>query len=114
MTSWIQVSAGRGPAECCWVVAKMVSRLMEQAPKFNCTADCLEVVTGPVKGTYRSALIAIDGDNERDFLTRYQGTVQWIGKSMYRPEHRRKNWFVDIKALVLGGSMLTKPRVLYA
>lgn len=99
MTSWIQVSAGRGPAECCWVVAKMASRLIEQAPEFNCTANCLEFVTGPMKGTYRSVLIAIDGDHERDFLMKYQGTILWIGKSMYRPEHRRKNWFIDIKAI---------------
>jgi peptide chain release factor len=31
-----------------------------------------------------------------NFCARYEGTVQWVGKSMFRPEHRRKNWFVGV------------------
>ncbi len=98
MTSWIQISAGRGPAECCWVVAKTAAHITNLAPRLNCKASHLQYITGPMKDTYRSVLIAIDGDNEKMFLKRYQGTVQWIGRSMYRPEHKRKNWFVDIQA----------------
>jgi peptide chain release factor len=98
MTSWIQISAGRGPVECCWVVAQMAAFLNNQASEFNCKTSILEITPGPMKDTYRSVLMAIDGNNVMIFLRQYQGTTQWIGKSMFRPEHKRKNWFVDIKA----------------
>lgn len=27
---------------------------------------------------------------------RFEGTVQWIAASPFRPHHRRKNWFISV------------------
>jgi peptide chain release factor len=33
------------------------------------------------------------------WLQPWIATIQWIGTSPYRPEHRRKNWFVGVSVL---------------
>lgn len=37
-------------------------------------------------------------ETEHDF-TSLEGSVLWICKSPYRPEHKRKNWYVDVSIL---------------
>ena len=32
-------------------------------------------------------------------LSCLEGTVQWICQSPFRPEHKRKNWFVDVSII---------------
>lgn len=32
-------------------------------------------------------------------LSGLEGTVQWIFQSPFRPEHKRKNWFVDVSII---------------
>ena len=32
-------------------------------------------------------------------LSGLEGTVQWICQSPFRPEHKRKNWFVDVSII---------------
>jgi peptide chain release factor len=42
-------------------------------------------------------LFALFGDDGlSDFLGGWQGTVQWTAQSPFRPEHKRKNWFVGV------------------
>ncbi len=96
---WMQISSGRGPAECCWVVARLAKFLMEEAGKLGLSAELVAAVPGGMPGTLRSALVAVEGDDVLDdFIADWQGAVQWIGRSMFRPLHKRKNWFVDVKA----------------
>ncbi len=96
---WLQISSGRGPAECCWVVARLAGFLIDEAGKLRMRAELLEAVPGDLPGTFRSALVAVTGEESLDgFIADWQGAVQWIGKSMFRPHHKRKNWFVDVKA----------------
>jgi peptide chain release factor len=33
-----------------------------------------------------------------DDLSEFLGSVQWTCRSPYRPEHKRKNWFIDFSA----------------
>ncbi len=33
------------------------------------------------------------------FVAAWRGTVQWIAQSPFRPEHKRKNWFVGVEVL---------------
>ena len=35
----------------------------------------------------------------RNNLSSLEGTVQWICQSPFRPEHKRKNWFVDVSII---------------
>ena len=98
MTYWIQVSSGRGPAECCWVAARVAEQILAQAEVQNIEATIINVVPGPCKDTFRSILISVEkGVGAQAFLARWQGSVKWIGKSRYRPEHKRKNWFVSVE-----------------
>ncbi|MEJ2155017.1 MAG: peptide chain release factor H [Desulfobacteraceae bacterium] len=98
MMRWLQISSGRGPAECCWVVARLAGFLKDEAVKVGLRAELIEAIPGDLPGTLRSALLALEGKVGIDgFIANWQGTVQWIGNSMFRPHHKRKNWFVDVK-----------------
>jgi peptide chain release factor len=101
MIRWLQVTSGRGPAECCWVVARVVQRIVEEAVSAELSARVLEAEPGDESATLKSALIAVEGDSVVDFTRRWEGVVQWIGNSPFRPHHKRKNWFVGVSGLEL-------------
>jgi peptide chain release factor len=99
MRRWLQISSGRGPAECCWVVTRLAEFLMDEAGKLGLRAELIEAISGDLSGTLRSALVAVEAKDGIDgFIAKWQGVVKWIGKSMFRPHHKRKNWFVAVKA----------------
>lgn len=93
----IQITAGRGPVECCRVVAKVQERMLAQARKIAIEAEVLENKKADLKGTLLSATILAKGDNLQAFVKEWRGTVQWISPSPYRKFHKRKNWFVGVE-----------------
>ncbi len=99
MIQWLQVTSGRGPAECCWVVARVVESLLREAKDQGLKTDALEFVPGDRPNTLKSALLALEGDDVSAFVEQWEGTIQWIGRSLFRPHHKRKNWFVGVTAL---------------
>jgi peptide chain release factor len=98
MTIWVQISAGEGPAECCWVVARLAEVLAEEAQTKGLVARALERVAGDRPETFKTVLLSLEGDDAASFLASWEGTVQWIGRSPFRPNHKRKNWFVGVEA----------------
>jgi len=94
--TWLQISSGRGPAECCWVAARTVERLRVEAAAASLRIDEIDIEPGPRPHTLHSALLRVTGARQADFLSRWTGTVQWIGDSPFRPHHRRRNWFVNV------------------
>jgi peptide chain release factor len=92
----IQITSGRGPVECSRVVAKVQELIMKHARKNEFTISVLDSVKGELKGTLLSATLLLEGDKLKDFVTEWEGTVQWISKSPYRAFHKRKNWFVGV------------------
>lgn len=98
MINWIQVTSGRGPEECCWVVAQVVDCIHKSATK-KLKVQTLETICGDKPNTLKSALLAVEGDAVSNFITHWEGTIQWVGKSMFRPKHKRKNWFVGVSSL---------------
>ena len=80
-----QISSGQGPAECELGVAKLIAYLQN-----NYGISVLETSPGYYEGTFRSARFFTEED-----LSRFVGSVKWICRSPYRPEHKRKNWFID-------------------
>jgi peptide chain release factor len=97
MSVWLQISSGEGPAECCWVVARLLEVLPAEAAAAGIEAHLLEATPGDEKGTYKTVLLSLNGPEEAAFAQRWQGTIQWIGRSAYRPNHKRKNWFVGVE-----------------
>lgn len=90
----LQLSANTGPEECCLAVRKALGFLMHEAAELGVRVDLLEQVAGERAGNLRSALLALDGEAALALAQRWQGSVQWICISPYRPLHRRKNWFI--------------------
>jgi peptide chain release factor len=94
----IQLSAGRGPEECCRVVARVLEIVLKEARQQHLDAQLIDSAPGNLNGTLLSALVLVKGPGAGDFLTHWRGTVQWIAPSPYRRYHKRKNWFVGLRA----------------
>ncbi|PZF73534.1 peptide chain release factor H [Taibaiella soli] len=95
---YLQISSGRGPAECCRVVAKLVPVILKDAIAVGLTATVIDKTDGDINGTLQSALIQINGKEAAAFAQSWNGTVQWIAQSPYRKFHKRKNWFVSVQS----------------
>ncbi|MFT5819541.1 MAG: peptide chain release factor [Crocinitomix sp.] len=96
MNNLIQITAARGPAECAWVVAKVVKLLMADAKTNGLKPILLSKEKADEKNTFNSVLIQLEGKANGAFLKEWIGTVQWIGQSPFRKFHKRKNWFVGV------------------
>jgi peptide chain release factor len=101
MEALLQITSGRGPAECCWVVARLAEAICADARSKGLAAEIIEQEQGPEKDTLFSALIHLDGDAVQLFMASYLGTIQWIGLSPFRHGHKRKNWFVGVTQVAL-------------
>ncbi|ESU22280.1 peptide chain release factor-like protein [Flavobacterium enshiense DK69] len=96
MEKIIQITSGRGPAECTWVAAQVLKKVLQEAVALNLKATVLQHEAGSENGTVESAIILLEGNTAVDFVTSWIGTIQWIGKSAFRKFHKRKNWFIGI------------------
>ncbi len=92
----MQITSGRGPAECTWVVAQVLKKVVEEAQKLGLKATVLQHQAGSENGTVESALVKIEGAKANYFVDSWMGTIQWIGKSTFRKFYQRKNWFIGI------------------
>jgi peptide chain release factor len=101
METILQITSGRGPAECCWVVAQILKHIIEEAKKANITYCILHREKGIENGTLSSASIQLEGENINVFSKQWVGTIQWVGQSQYRKHHKRKNWFVAVNRIDL-------------
>lgn len=95
---YLQITSGRGPAECCRVVALVLEKILAQAKKKGLTVDILEREPGDINRTLFSAVISLEGNKSEEIVDEWEGTVLWIAQSPYRIYHKRKNWFVGIKS----------------
>lgn len=93
-TKVIQFTAGRGPAECTWVVAKVLKVFIKNAIENKISYEILFKEQGVENGTVQSVSIQLKGKELSAFLKNWLGTIQWIGKSTFRKFHKRKNWFI--------------------
>jgi peptide chain release factor len=92
----IQITAGRGPAECTWVVAQVLKKVLEEAQEQQLETVLLQREAGQENGTIETASISVKGRNASQFVSSWIGTIQWIGQSQFRKMHKRKNWFIGI------------------
>jgi peptide chain release factor len=95
----IQITSGRGPAECCWVVAQILKYMLEEAESKGLKTEILDRCQGMEAGTLQSALLLVEGEESALFCRSWEGSVLWIGQSPYRKYHKRKNWFVGVNVL---------------
>ena len=86
----VQLSSGQGPSECELAVLK----LYEALKKEYLDMEFLSAHEAREKGCYTSIIFT----TERD-LSDLEGSIQWICRSPFRPNHKRKNWFVDVSII---------------
>lgn len=96
MEKIIQITSGRGPAECTWVVAQVLKKVLQEAETSGLEATVLQREAGSENGTVASAMVQIIGKDATEFTDSWVGTIQWIGKSTFRKFHKRSNWFIGI------------------
>ncbi|WP_447637776.1 peptide chain release factor H [Flavobacterium microcysteis] len=96
MEKIIQITAGRGPAECTWVVAQVLKKILEEAQELQLEAFLLHRQPGSENGTVETATVSVKGKDVTAFVNSWVGTIQWIGQSQFRKMHKRKNWFIGI------------------
>lgn len=86
----VQISSGQGPAECELAVSMLYNSLKKEYQD-------IEMLSGHEargKNGYTSILFTTEQD-----LSELEGSIQWICKSPFRPNHKRKNWFVDVSII---------------
>ena len=86
----VQLSSGQGPSECELAVLKLYEALKKEYPDI----EFLSAHEAREKGCYTSIIFT----TERD-LSDLEGSIQWICRSPFRPNHKRKNWFVDVSII---------------
>lgn len=96
----LQLSSGQGPVECCRAVGLALTHIEQQAKENRLNVTTVELVNTAQPGCYRSALLHIEPQkkgsvsmNALDFAQSWQGPMQWVCQSAYRPKNKRKNWF---------------------
>ncbi|MGC8491935.1 MAG: peptide chain release factor H [Syntrophobacteraceae bacterium] len=102
MTEWLQITSGRGPAECGRAVWRVYLEILKEADEAGFAVRLLEAVSDRHPETFKSLLVAIDGEEEVScFVPKWIGTVLWIGASPFRPYHKRKNWYVGVESITV-------------
>ncbi len=86
----VQISAGQGPSECQLAVAKLFEALQKEY------GDLEEI--SRTKGYEKGCCDSIRFRTKQD-LSSLEGTVLWICRSPFRPNHKRKNWYVDVSII---------------
>lgn len=95
---YLQITSGRGPAECCRAVALVLEKILIQARKLGLIAEVIEREEGDMNRTLFSAIVFLEGYKVDEIVDEWEGTIQWIAQSPYRIYHKRKNWFVGINS----------------
>ena len=92
--TYIQITSGRGPVECACTVALVAREMQKEYPDLE-LVDYEEHNTNP--GCFMSVTLSTNSDNVSQMKDEWEGTVQWIAtKNHFRPNHKRKNWFVSV------------------
>ena len=94
MKKLIQITSGRGPAECNFVVTNVFRKFSEACKKEAINMEVIEREIDADFNQITNILLEIEGEQLNTFLSSWIGTILWIGKSPYRKFHQRKNWFI--------------------
>ena len=97
MKVYIQITSGRGPIECCRVVTLIADKIIKDWKSKLTIVDYEPHNTE--SGCYLSITLCGDLTNEEKTAleSKWKGSVLYIAtKNPYRPNHKRKNWFVGV------------------
>ena len=98
-TKYIQITSGRGPVEVTRVVVIVMEKLMSEAESLGMKVVLVDQEEGTHSGCLFSCVLSINGPESQitQLSQNWEGSVLWVaGKNPYRPNHKRKNWFVGV------------------
>jgi peptide chain release factor len=100
---WLHISSGQGPDECARAVALLTGHLQRELTRCELTVEVVDRVPAERRGCYASVILLVQSKeaNVWDVLSEWQGSVLWVCKSPYRPNHKRKNWFIAVNRVCL-------------
>ncbi|WP_333661949.1 peptide chain release factor H [Chishuiella changwenlii] len=101
MIKIIQITSGRGPAECNFVVTNVFKRFTEACEINNIEYAVIEREIDKDFNLVCSVTLELKGKQLDVFIKEWLGTILWIGKSPFRKFHQRKNWFIGCFELEL-------------
>ncbi len=96
MEKIIQITSGKGPLECQWVVAKLLKVFLEEAQNNNIHYEIIHRENGDENLTLKSVTVLLQSKDLQEFLKSWLGSICWIGKSTFRKLHKRSNWFIGV------------------
>lgn len=96
MEKLIQITSGRGPLECQWVVAKVLKIFLEEAKDNTIDYEIIHRENGDENLTLKSVTLLLKSKNINEFLRFWLGSILWTGKSTFRKLHKRSNWFIGV------------------
>ncbi|SDI89406.1 peptide chain release factor [Chryseobacterium taeanense] len=96
MDKLIQITSGRGPLECQWVVAKVLKIFLEEAKNNRIDYEIIHRENGDENLTLKSVTLLLKSKNVNEFLKEWLGSICWTGKSTFRKLHKRSNWFIGV------------------
>lgn len=102
-TKRLQITSGKGPAECCLAVALAQKEIIREAKACGLTHKVIARHTGEINGTLRSVIVELRGAGVGDFAASWTGALLWIAQSPYRRMHKRRNWFIGISEMSEAG-----------
>lgn len=102
---FIQISSGQGPVECQRVVWLVYKKLKAE----HSALELVDTEAGFEKNCFKSMMLRVEVENLAEFHLKWEGTVQWRGKSPFRPNHKRQNWFVKISFISIEKSETFDP-----
>lgn len=88
----LHLTSGQGPVECRWVVGQLAKAFHREGIRAGISCVPLE----PVDGNPATLLLSVSGEGAEGFALARTGTILWIGDSLFRSNHRRRNWFVGV------------------
>lgn len=98
-TKIIQITSGKGPAECCMAVALTLKEMIAESKACNLNYEVISCFAGQMNGTLSSATIKLEGKEVNKFIASWQGVLLWVSQSPYRKMHKRKNWYIGINEI---------------
>lgn len=96
MDKLIQITSGRGPLECQWVVAKVLKVFLEEIKQEKIEYEIIHRENGDENLTLKSVTLLLKGKETSEFLKNWLGSICWTGKSTFRKLHKRSNWFIGV------------------
>ena len=95
MNAWIQFSSGQGPRECERVLWHLFKIFCHEAKLENIHCELIKALPGVEKNSFRSLMISLEGHDLSKIRTDWEGSLLWRAPSPFRPQHKRRNWFVQ-------------------